>query len=86
MLLIPCPHCGERDECEFAYGGHAVDFPELQADLSAWHHAIHLADISDDNVTEVWFHADGCECWILLQRNIRTHEFHELNKLDQSQG
>ena len=23
MLLIPCPHCGERDETEFRCGGEA---------------------------------------------------------------
>ena len=28
MLLIPCPHCGPRDETEFKYGGQAgVAYP-----------------------------------------------------------
>ena len=39
MLLIPCPHCGPRDESEFTYGGPAVACrPEAPQALSdeAW--------------------------------------------------
>ncbi|MCP4433847.1 MAG: sarcosine oxidase subunit delta [Gammaproteobacteria bacterium] len=75
MLLVPCPHCGDRDESEFDYGGRAIDSPALQADLTQWHEAIHLPDSIESNVTEIWFHTAGCECWIKLQRNIHTHEF-----------
>jgi heterotetrameric sarcosine oxidase delta subunit len=83
MLLIPCPHCGERDESEFNYGGRVADFPELQADMSTWYRAIHLPDVNDPIVNEVWFHASGCECWIQVKRDIRTHEFQPIDKLDQ---
>ena len=30
MLLIPCPHCGPRDESEFDYGGRALRLPDLE--------------------------------------------------------
>ncbi|MFT5115187.1 MAG: heterotetrameric sarcosine oxidase delta subunit [Parasphingorhabdus sp.] len=86
MLLIPCPHCGERDESEFDYGGRATDFPELQANQSVWYRAIHLSDVNEVIVNEVWFHAAGCECWIEVQRNIRTHEFQSLEKSSQDRS
>ena len=35
MLLIPCPWCGPRDECEFVYGGEAhIKRPENPDALS----------------------------------------------------
>jgi heterotetrameric sarcosine oxidase delta subunit len=78
-MLIPCPHCGNRDENEFDYGGRAVDLPELSADASQWHQALHLPDTGKNIVDEYWFHAAGCECWISLQRCLSTHVFIEGN-------
>ena len=79
MLLIPCPHCGERDENEFDYGGRAIDFPDLTADSANWHEALHLPVANNNIVEEVWFHTAGCECWIRLRRDIRNHDFHANN-------
>ena len=75
MLLIPCPHCGERDESEFDYGGRAINLPDLDANLTSWHEAIHLSQSDEPVINEVWFHSAGCECWIQLKRDSRTHEF-----------
>lgn len=82
MLLIPCPHCGERDESEFDYGGRAVDFPALEAECAAWHTAIHLHQDTDSYLAEVWFHSAGCENWIRLQRNPKTHQFREVDETE----
>ena len=75
MLLIPCPHCGERDEAEFDYGGRAIDWPALDADQNAWHQAIHLGNDAANIVEESWYHAAGCERWIRLRRHLATHRF-----------
>lgn len=75
MLLIPCPHCGARDESEFAYGGRALALPPLHAAASEWHRALHLGNDSGDCADEYWYHFAGCERWIRLRRNLRNHDF-----------
>jgi len=82
MLLIPCPHCGERDESEFDYGGRAIDFPDLNADQAKWHKKLHLHEASEFLIDEVWFHSAGCECWIQLRRDTLTHKFCSINDAD----
>jgi len=74
MLLIPCPNCGKRDECEFDYGGRAIQYPELEAPPADWHRVLHLRDNQQDDIEEFWYHAAGCECWIRLRRNLLSHE------------
>ena len=75
MLLIPCPHCGERDESEFDYGGRALELPALDASLQQWHEALHLGDRSGTCAEEFWYHAAGCERWIRLHRRLSDHSF-----------
>lgn len=75
MLLIPCPHCGDRDESEFNYGGRTLDFPALTATTREWHQAVHLSPDNAEWADECWYHYAGCERWIRLRRNLSTHEF-----------
>ena len=75
MLLIPCPHCGERDESEFDYGGRALILPGLDAPTSDWHQALHLGNDSEDCADEFWYHFAGCERWFQLRRNLSSHDF-----------
>ena len=77
MLLIPCPHCGERDESEFDYGGRALALPALDATTREWHQALHLGNDSEDCADEYWYHSAGCERWIRLRRNLSNHVFME---------
>jgi sarcosine oxidase subunit delta len=77
MLLIPCPHCGERDESEFDYGGRALALPALDAPTGEWHQALHLGNDSAECADEYWYHAAGCERWIRLRRNLSSHSFIE---------
>lgn len=79
MLLIPCPNCGPRAEEEFAYGGPARVLPRLdgKADAAAWHQAVHSGGTSATIQSEFWYHHAGCESWVTLQRNLRSHEFAE---------
>jgi sarcosine oxidase subunit delta len=77
MLLIPCPLCGPRDESEFAYGGDADKrLPPLdgKSDVADWHHAVHLRDNPWGSHRELWHHAMGCECWIEVERDSRSHD------------
>ncbi|MDW4551231.1 sarcosine oxidase subunit delta [Defluviimonas sp. D31] len=76
MLLIPCPHCGPRDEGEFDYGGPLRTLPPLDgvSDAAAWHRALHLGNNPRGPLLELWYHASGCETWITVTRDTITHE------------
>lgn len=74
-MLIPCPFCGHRDQAEFAYGGPARALPELdgQDGTHAWRTALYSGYNPRGPVTELWFHANGCESWIQITRDTVTH-------------
>ncbi len=74
MLLIPCPWCGQRDESEFLPGGDAGrPFPDLSADAAAWQRFVHLRDNPKGRHVEFWYHAQGCERWLKVTRDTRSH-------------
>lgn len=77
MLLIPCPHCGPRDESEFSYGGPARALPPLDGPVAETQRAIHNPINPRGPLQEHWYHASGCECWIKVTRNTLTHAFEE---------
>ena len=63
MLLIPCPHCGERPELEFAYGGQAhIARPADPSALTddAWAEYLYMRDNPKGPHPERWRHTHGC--------------------------
>ena len=80
MLLITCPHCGDRDENEFVYGGRAIKYPGLDKSVSIriWHEILHLRDNPRGVIREFWYHQYGCECWFELSGDTLTHEISAL--------
>ena len=76
MMLIPCPHCGARDEDEFTYGGDASvlrpDEPEALSDAE-WTSFLFLRDNPRGAHRENWFHRFGCRRWITIERDTLTH-------------
>ena len=80
MLLIACPHCGAREETEFAYGGDAtVTRPDpASADAAAWHAYVYLRDNPKGPHAELWYHASGCRQWLRVVRDTATHAILEI--------
>ena len=75
VLLISCPHCGARDQTEFAYGGDAsVVRPAADAPLEAWFAYVYLRDNPAGPHVEYWQHVAGCRRWIRIRRDTVTHE------------
>lgn len=75
MLRIPCPHCGVRDENEFAFGGEAhLERPPLEATDAEWTRYLFVRDNPLGVHAERWRHARGCGQWFNLQRHTLTHE------------
>lgn len=76
MLLIPCPHCGERDESEFTAGGDANrPMPPLDGtgDIERWHGYLHLRGNPRGRHVEFWHHTFGCERWLKVERDTVDH-------------
>lgn len=76
MLIIPCPHCGPRDEPEFAYGGEAnIARPDpTRASHETWGDYLFMRDNRAGVVEERWVHLHGCRQWIVVRRDTRSNE------------
>lgn len=77
MIRVPCPHCGDRDETEFHYGGEAgVAYPADPAALDDEQWASYLFVRSNPRgwLRERWFHGAGCRRWFNLERHTVTDE------------
>ncbi len=72
MLLIPCPHCGDRPELEFVYGGQAhIARPADPSALSdqAWAEYLYMRDNPKGPHAERWRHTHGCGHFFNLVRD-----------------
>ena len=85
MLLIPCPWCGPRDECEFAYGGEAhIKRPKEPDKLSdaEWADYLFMRTNPKGPFRERWVHTHGCGRWFNVLRDTVTHDISVSYKID----
>ena len=85
MLIIPCPHCGPRDEIEFACGGEAhISRPLIENKISDAEFADYLfiRDNPKGIFLERWHHSAGCRKWFNLARDTVTHKIIEVYPMD----
>ena len=83
-MRIACPHCGERDVREFVYLGDAnVQRPDPQsADaLARFAEYVYLRDNPAGPHRELWYHGAGCQAWLVVARDTRTHVIGEVESL-----
>jgi sarcosine oxidase, subunit delta len=76
MQLIPCLHCGPRDEIEFVCGGQShIQRPGPPEAVSAetWGDYLHMRDNPKGVHLERWVHRFGCGQWFNVARNTATH-------------
>ena len=77
MFLIHCPHCGPRDETEFAYGGEAhiarPKDPDALSDAE-WADYLFMRTNPKGRHRERWVHIHGCRRWFNMERDTVTHE------------
>jgi methylglutamate dehydrogenase subunit B len=76
-MRFNCPCCGERGLDEFVYYGDAtVTRPDASAATAMADFLAYAYDRS--NVAglhrELWYHAAGCHLWLVVTRNVVTHE------------
>jgi methylglutamate dehydrogenase subunit B len=81
-MRIPCCYCGQRSNEEFAYLGDAtVTRPEVGAAAPIddggrrqWADYVYLRHNPSSVHRELWQHVAGCRSWLVVTRNLRTHE------------
>jgi heterotetrameric sarcosine oxidase delta subunit len=74
-MRITCPLCGERGAEEFLYHGDAtVQRPDPGSSAETWNAYVHLRDNPAGRHSELWYHAAGCHAWLVVERDVRTHE------------
>lgn len=85
MLLIPCPWCGPRNECEFSYGGEAhIKRPKEPDRLSdaEWADYLFMRTNPKGPFRERWVHTHGCGRWFNVLRDTVTHDISVAYKID----
>jgi sarcosine oxidase subunit delta len=76
-MRIDCPYCGSRDVREFSYLGDAsVQRPDADAPdaLARFTEYVYLRDNPAGPHRELWYHAAGCQAWLVVTRDTRTHD------------
>ena len=75
-MRITCPHCGPRDAQEFSYLGAADPVrPEgAAASEAAMFDYVYMRDNPAGPHRELWYHGAGCQTWLTVTRDTRTHE------------
>lgn len=75
-MRIRCVYCGERGNEEFTYLGDATLVrPSGGGDqVQRWHDYVHLRDNPAGAHRELWQHVGGCRSWLVVTRNVSTHE------------
>lgn len=76
MLLIPCPHCGPRDEIEFRCGGEShIARPNADsASDQEWTSYLFYRQNPRGVLYERWHHLYGCRQWFNVARDTTSHD------------
>jgi sarcosine oxidase subunit delta len=74
MLLIRCPHCGDRAQAEFTYERPAETVIALDAPVEAAIGTLYNRANPRGWSWELWRHTHGCGAWLRLHRHTATHE------------
>lgn len=76
MILVDCPHCGQRNSSEFRYGGEynprPVD-PMAQTDAE-WADYVYMQNNKLGIQKEWWYHRLGCQSWFVAERHTGTND------------
>ena len=75
-MRIACVHCGDRSNAEFTYLGDAGPRRPVNAarDIAAMYDYVYMRDNPPGLLREFWQHSGGCRAWLVVERNVSTHE------------
>jgi len=76
-MRFKCPHCGDRGLEEFLYHGDAtVTRPKDggAAPTQEWIDYVYFRENPNGVHKELWYHAAGCHAWLVVTRDLRSHQ------------
>jgi sarcosine oxidase subunit delta len=77
-MRIACPYCGARDVREFNYVGDAAMAQRPQADgpdaRERFIDYVYRRDNPSGPHRELWYHAAGCQAFVVVTRDTRSHQ------------
>ncbi len=76
-MRIPCPHCGPRGLDEFSYTQDAsVTRPQDggAAPTPEWTDYVYMRENARGPRREYWYHGAGCHAWLIVTRDVSSHE------------
>ncbi len=73
MLLIACPHCGDRAQVEFVYERTLDSIVTLEMSGDDAMGALFTRTNPRGPSRELWRHARGCRAWLIVDRDTLTH-------------
>ncbi|MDX2202856.1 MAG: sarcosine oxidase subunit delta [Hyphomicrobiaceae bacterium] len=81
-MRIECPYCGSRDSREFTVLGDArlADRPDAAGPgaLGRFVAYLHERDNPAGLHPELWYHGAGCQSWLIVTRDTRTHRIQKV--------
>lgn len=86
-MRIACPYCGERWRDEFIVLGDAglADRPEGQ-EFRSFYVYTYLRENVAGRHRELWYHQQGCRQWLVVTRDTRTHDIHDIKSARELAG
>ncbi|WP_353227138.1 sarcosine oxidase subunit delta [Novosphingobium sp.] len=81
MLLIPCPHCGPRNQEEFAYERSVDSVVRIDDAPAVAMAALYTRANLRGEDHEIWCHAHGCGQWLRMTRDRVTHAIRNVEAL-----
>ena len=76
-MRIKCPYCGERSLEEFTYRGDATVTRPTSLEPAAEQALVDYVYFRDNPAglhREHWHHSQGCHAWLVVTRDMTTHE------------
>ncbi len=73
MMLINCPHCGDRAQIEFSYVRSLDSIVRLDMEPEAAMATLYARDNPRGVSDELWRHSHGCRQWLTIRRHTVTH-------------
>lgn len=80
-MRIRCPYCGERSLDEFAFHGDAAPLrPDgsSDSDTKRFYEYVFERDNRRGVNEELWQHLAGCRAWLVVKRDVVTHEIFDV--------
>jgi heterotetrameric sarcosine oxidase delta subunit len=75
-FLVRCPHCGPREATEYVYGGELTERPTERPERRDLNLYLYERENTAGLQREWWFHAAGCNRWLVVERDTVTNEVH----------